>query len=166
MKMMQTATVLLHDFRTMCWTPCDRRQPAESEGHFNCARTDTKIRCCDGDSERRRQGGLLTLAATGSGGYSDGEGGGPWQQWGAAATGSSCDGDCGGPWRRWGVAATGSGRVGEGGGPWRRRRAAAMGRVADLGGGREGRGPWRRWRAAATGLGREAMVRAADLCGD
>ncbi len=41
MKMMQTATVILHEFRTMFWTPCDRRQPAESEGHFCCAR-----QCC------------------------------------------------------------------------------------------------------------------------
>jgi hypothetical protein len=96
MKMMLTATVLLHDFRTMSWTPCDRRQPAESDGHFCFARTDTKIRCGDGDSEWRRQGGLQTLAATGSGGYRDGKGGGLWRQRGAAATGSGCDRDLGG----------------------------------------------------------------------
>ncbi len=52
----------------------------------------------DGDSERRRQGGLQTLAATGSGGYSDGEGSGPWRQWGAAATGEARSG---GEERRW-----------------------------------------------------------------
>jgi hypothetical protein len=35
MKPMQTATPVLHDVRTMCWTPCDpgRRQPAECKGH-------------------------------------------------------------------------------------------------------------------------------------
>ncbi len=34
MKMVLTATVILHDVWTMCWTPCDRRHPAASEGHF------------------------------------------------------------------------------------------------------------------------------------
>ncbi len=34
MKMVRTATVILHDVWTMCWTPCDRRHPAASEGHF------------------------------------------------------------------------------------------------------------------------------------
>ncbi len=39
------------------------------------------------DTERRLQGGQRrTLAATGSGGYSDGEGGGPWLRRVAAAT--------------------------------------------------------------------------------
>jgi hypothetical protein len=38
------------------------------------------------DTERRLQGGQRrTLAATESGGYSDGEGGGPWRRRGAVA---------------------------------------------------------------------------------
>ncbi len=179
MKMMRTATMLLHDYRTMCWAPFDRRQPAESEGQFCCARTDTKIRCCDGDSERRRQGGMLTLEATGSGGYSDGEGGGPWLQW--AATESGCNGtvaDLGGDREllRRGVTATG--RAVDLGGNGLRREVAATGRAADLGGGGElwRWGGWRtfaaagrvgrRWRAAATGPGRAAMGRAKDLGND
>ena len=34
MKMVKTDTVILHDVWTMCWTPCNRRHPATSEGHF------------------------------------------------------------------------------------------------------------------------------------
>ncbi len=33
MKPMRTATLVLHDVQTMCWTPCARRQPAECKGH-------------------------------------------------------------------------------------------------------------------------------------
>ncbi len=46
MKPMQTATLVLHNVRTMCWTPCDRRQPAECKCHFKFVLPmDTKIRC-------------------------------------------------------------------------------------------------------------------------
>ncbi len=45
---------------------------------------------CDGKRLRRR-----TLVATGSGGYSDGEGGGPWRRWRAAAMGRVANLCCG-----------------------------------------------------------------------
>ena len=51
------------------------------------------------DTERRLQGGQrLTLAATGSGGYSDKEGSEPWRRLGAAAevTGRAADLGCDG----------------------------------------------------------------------
>jgi hypothetical protein len=63
--MMQRANVILYDVWTMFWTPCDRRQPAESEGHFCCAGTETKglgaaatgraTADLGGDGERRLQ---------------------------------------------------------------------------------------------------------------
>ncbi len=62
------------------------------------------------------------MAVTGSCGYSDREGGGPWRRRGAAATVTGREADLGGE--------------GEGGKPWWRRGAAATvtGREADLGG--------------------------------
>ena len=33
MKPMRTATPVLHDVQTKCWTPCARRQPAECKRH-------------------------------------------------------------------------------------------------------------------------------------
>jgi hypothetical protein len=70
------------------------------------------------------------LAATGRGGYSDGEGGGPWQRWGEAATGRAEDLGGDGERRRR-EAATESGGDGEGRGPWLRWGAAVMGRTEE-----------------------------------